>query len=73
MTTSWILGTASLYATTIGALLVFVYLSNLPRSADAFQSPQGKEAYAKHRRMLLVAMGLLSVWLVIQVLAIILL
>jgi len=73
MTTSWILGTASLYATTFGALLIFVYLSNLPRSADAWQTPEGKVAYAKQRRMLLAAVGLLSVWLVIQVLAIILL
>jgi hypothetical protein len=72
MTTSWILGTASLYATTFGTLLIFLYLSNMPRNADVWQSTEGKAAYAKHRRTLLAAVGLLSAWLVIQVLAIIL-
>ena len=73
MTTAWILGTVSLYATTFGALLIFLYLSNSPSSADAWQSPEGKLAYVKYRRLLLTAVGLLAGWLVIQDLAIILL
>ena len=73
MTTAWLLGTVSLYATTFGALLIFLYLSNSPRSPDGWQSPEGKLAYTKHRRMLLAAVGLLAGWLVIQDLAIILL
>ena len=71
MTTAWILGTVSLYATTFGALLIFLYLSKSPHSAEQWQSPEGKAAYAKHRRMLLAAVGLLSGWLVIQDLAVI--
>ena len=71
MTTAWLIGTASLYATTFGALLIFLYLSRSPQSAEYWQSPGGKAAYAKHRRMLLAAVGLLSGWLVIQDLAII--
>ena len=73
MTTAWILGTVSLYATTFGALAIFVYLSNMPRSAEQWQSSDGRLAYAKHRRMLLAAVGLLSGWLLIQDLALILL
>jgi len=71
MTTAWILGTVSLYATTFGALLIFLYLSNSPRSADAWETPEGKLAYSKHRRMLLTGIGLLAGWLVVQDLAII--
>jgi hypothetical protein len=73
MTTAWVLGTASLYATTFGALLIFLYLSNSPRSAEEWQTPAGKLAYAKHRRRLLAGVGLLAVWLVVQDLAVILL
>ena len=71
MTTAWLIGTVSLYATTFGALLIFLYLSKTPQSAEHWQSPEGKVAYAKHRRMLLAAVGLLSGWLVIQDLAVI--
>lgn len=73
MTAAWILGTASLYATTFGALLIFLYLSHTPRSAEEWQSPEGKAAYVKHRRMLMTSVGLLAAWLVIQDLALILL
>lgn len=72
MTTAWVLGSVSLLATTIGALLVFLYLCNTPASVDAWQSPESKVAYPKHRRMLLVSVGLLAGWLLIQYLAIIL-
>ena len=73
MTTAWMLGTGSLYATTFGALLIFLYLAKTPRSAEEWQSPEGKIAYAKHRRLMMAGVGLLAGWLVIQDLAIILL
>jgi len=73
MTTAWILGTVSLYATTFGALLIFLYLTHTPRSAEDWQSPEGKVAYAKHRRMLMTSVGLLAGWLLVQDLALILL
>jgi uncharacterized metal-binding protein len=71
MTTAWLLGTISLYATTFGALLIFLYLSNSPRSAENWQSPEGKVAYTRHRRRLLAAVGLLAGWLVVQDLGVI--
>ena len=73
MTTAWMLSTVSLFATMIGALLILLYLSNTPRSAEDWHTPDGKIAYAKHRRMLIAGVGLLAAWLVVQDLAVILL
>jgi len=73
MTTAWILGSVSLFVTTVGALLIFLYLYNSPRSAEDWQSPAGRTAYAKHRSMMIAGVGLLAGWLVIQYLAVILL
>jgi len=73
MTLAWILNTAGLYVTTVGALLIFLYLWNSPRFADAWLTPDGKRAYAKHRRLVVAGVGLLSAWLVLQYLALIVL
>ena len=73
MTTAWILGSVSLLATTIGALLILLYLCNSPLSAEAWQSPERKAAYPKYRRGLITGVGLLAAWLLIQYLAVILL
>ena len=72
MTTAWILGSISLFATTVGALLIFLYLCNSPASAENWQSPEGKVAYPKYRCMLIVGVGLLAGWLLVQYLAVIL-
>jgi hypothetical protein len=73
MTTAWILGTASLFVTTVGALLIFLYLSQAPRLAGDGISAEVKRACEKHRRMLMIATGLLAAWLLVQYLAVILL
>lgn len=70
--TVWILNTAGLFMTTIGALLIFLYLWQAPRFADAWMSPEGKLAYIEHRRRLLIGVALLAVWPMVQYLAIIL-
>ena len=72
MTTAWILGSVSLLATTVGALLIFLYLCNSPASAEAWQTAEGKVSYSKYRRMLIISVGLLAVWLLVQYLAVIL-
>ena len=69
--TAWVLNSFGLYLTTVGALLIFLYLWRSPQMADAWSTVEGKGAYAKHRRRLMVGVGLLSVWLVIENLAII--
>ena len=73
MTTSWLLNTVGLFATTIGALLIFLYLWKSPSFADQWLTPEGKRAYSRHRRLLITGVGLLAAWLVIQYLSVIVL
>ena len=62
----WILNTLGLYVTTVGALLLFLYLYRSPQLAEHWASPEGKIEYARHRRRLLVGTGLLAAWLVLE-------
>jgi len=73
MTSAWLMSTVSLIATTVAALLIFLYLWKAPRLADAWQTPEGRLAYAQHQRRLTVGVGLLAAWLVVQGAALILL
>ena len=73
MTSAWLLSTVSLIATTVAALLIFLYLWKAPRLADAWQSPEGRQAYAQHQRRLTLGVGLLAAWLLVQGAALILL
>ena len=73
MTTSWLLNTVGLFTTTIGALLIFLYLWKSPSFADQWLTPEGKRAYSRHRRLLITGVGLLTAWLVIQYLSVIVL
>ena len=66
MTSAWLMSTVSLIATTVAALLIFLYLWKSPRLADAWQTPEGREAYALHQRRLMLSVGLLAAWLLIQ-------
>ena len=72
MTTSWAIHLIGLFLTTVGTLLLFLYLWKSPRFADYWLTPDGKRAYAKHRSLVVAAVGLIAVWLVFQYLAIIL-
>lgn len=64
--TQWILNTAGIYVTTVGALLLFLYLYRSPTIADQWTSAEGKSEYVKHRRRLVVGTGLLAAWLVLE-------
>ena len=66
MTTTWLLNAIGLFATTVSALLLFLYLQAAPRFAEELQTPAAKAAFAKHQRSLSVAVGLLAVWLALQ-------
>jgi hypothetical protein len=67
------MSTVSLLATTIAALLIFLYLWKAPRLADAWQTPEGRLAYARHQRRLTLGVGLLAAWLLVQGIAVIVL
>ncbi len=73
MTSAWLLSTVSLMATTVAALLIFLYLWKAPRLADAWQTAEGRAAYVRHQRRLIIGVGLLAAWLVVQGVAVILL
>ena len=66
MNSAWLLSTVSLFATTVAALLMFLYLWKAPRLVDAWQSPEGRQAYTVHQRRLTLGVGLLAGWLLIQ-------
>ena len=73
MTMTWVLDAVGVYATTIGSLLVFLYLWKTPRDALIWQPPQGQAAYAKHRRLLIICSGLVATWHVFDYLVILVL
>ena len=73
MTTAWILNTAGLFAITAGTLLIFLYLWRSTQFEDQWLSVEGKLAYQKHRRLIVIAVALIAAWLMIHYLALILL
>ncbi len=73
MSASWLLNIIGHYATTVGALLIFLYLWRSPRFAEDWLSPDGKRAYMKHRRLLIIAVGLLAARLITEYVSVIVL
>lgn len=73
MTTSWVLSTVGLLATTVAALLIFLHMRSLPGSVEELQTPEGRQLYLRNHRRTTLAVGLLAVWLLLQYLAVILL
>ena len=70
MTAAWLLNTIGLFVTTIGGLLMFLVLYSLPPFPEE-QSPGARQAFVKRRRLVVVGIGLLSLWLVMQCIAVI--
>ncbi len=71
MVTAWMLNAIGLYATTVGALLIYLHLRRpVP---VLMNTTEEKTAYDKHQRQLRIGVGLLAAWLVIQDIAILML
>jgi hypothetical protein len=70
--TVWVLNAIGLLATTIGALVVFLHLHRTTRSAAGAPWPEACAPLAKDRRLLMITMGLMSAWFVVQYAALIL-
>jgi hypothetical protein len=66
MTIPWVLNAVGLFAVTAGALLMFLSLRNAPKFVHELSSDEAKRAYEKHRRLTIVAVGLIAAWLVVQ-------
>lgn len=73
MTYTWVLNAVGLFVTTVGALLTFLYVREIPRFADKFASPEVAREFVRRQRPLTWVVGLLAAWLVLQCLAVILL
>ena len=71
MVTAWVLNAVGLYATTVGALLIYLHLRR-PVPVSIANSDE-RSAYEKHQRRLRMGVGLLAAWLLIQDVAVILL
>ncbi len=69
--TSLLIHTGGLLATTIGALIVFLHLHRTSRVSDNAPFTDAA-ASAKDRRLLMITMGLMAAWFVIQYVALIL-
>ena len=66
MTTLWILNAIGLLATTVGALIVFLHLHRTSRAAAASHLPAECAPLMKDRRMLMITVGLMAAWFIIQ-------
>ena len=69
MILAWILNAVSLFAMTAGSLLFFLSLWQTPRSADDEKTPEQKLGYIRRRRTIAIGGTLLSLWFLMQYLA----
>jgi hypothetical protein len=72
MVLTWLLNIVGLFTTTVGTLLILLYLWKSPKFAKDWLSPEGQRAYATHRRLLIISVALLAAWLLVQYAAVIL-
>src|SRR5262249_1773085 len=71
MPTAWVLNAVGLYATTVGALLIYMHLRR-PLPIQILNTEE-RTAYERHQRRLRLGVGLLAAWLLIQDIALIVL
>jgi hypothetical protein len=73
MTTHWVLETIGLLVTTIGALIAFLHLHRTSRELANTPLPPECAALVRDRRLLMITMGLMAGWFVIQYIGLLLL
>ena len=64
--TEWILQTVGLLVTTIGALFTFLHLHRTSREVGPEPLPPQCEALLRDRKLLMITVGLMSGWFLIQ-------
>jgi hypothetical protein len=64
--THWMLETIGLLVTTIGALVAFLHLHRTSRQMASSPLPPECAPLARDRRLLMITMGLMAGWFVIQ-------
>jgi hypothetical protein len=70
--TSWMLNTIGLLAVTIGALFVFLHLHRTSKEVSDAALHKECAPLIRDRRMLMIMMGLMAAWFVVQYAALIL-
>ena len=70
--TIWMLNTIGLLATTIGSLIVFLHLHRTSRAIADARLQEQCAPLLKDRRMLMITVGLMAAWFVVQYAAVIL-
>ena len=70
--TLWMLNTIGLLATTIGALIVFLHLHRTSNAVANLRLHEECAPLLKDRRMLMITVGLMAAWFVVQYAAVIL-
>ena len=64
--TAWVLQAVGLLVTTIGALIVFLHLHRTSKELEGRELPPECAALARDRRLLMIVMGLMAGWFLIQ-------
>jgi len=70
MITNWALNAAGLFLTMTGALLMYLYLREVPRLPENASATDVKRAYEKDRRLITIGVGLVGAWCVVQYLGV---
>ena len=70
--TTWILETVGLLVTTIGALFAFLHLHRTSRAMANAPIPAECAPLMRDRRLLMITMGLMAGWFVVQYIGLIL-
>jgi hypothetical protein len=70
MTVTWVMNAAGLFLTATGVLLMYLYLREAPRLAENASALEVKRAYEKDRRLLMIGVGLIAAWCVVQYLGV---
>ena len=73
MTTTWMLETIGLLVTTVGALVAFLHLHRTSREMAHSPVPEACASLVRDRRLLMITMGLMAGWFIIQYIGLILL
>ena len=71
--TAWVLQTVGLLVTTIGALIAFLHLHRTSAALAGGDLPVECAALARDRRLLMIVVGLMAGWFVVQYVGLLLL
>lgn len=71
--TTWLLEAIGLLVTTIGALITFLHLHRTSREMAGVELPPQCAPLVRDRRLLMVTVGLMSGWFLVQYIGLILL